>query len=59
MYVTENGIPTSTGFDDNERVFYLRTQLLNVLDAIDAGINVKGYVARSMMDNFEWNRGYT
>ncbi|CAH2059131.1 unnamed protein product, partial [Iphiclides podalirius] len=42
-----------------ERIRYYRAALESVLDALDAGVNLKGYMAWSLMDNFEWMQGYT
>lgn len=64
MYITENGcalndIPDETGFvADWGRVNYLRAHLSAAYEAIDAGANLQGYFAWSLMDNFEWAMGY-
>ena len=42
---------------DAGRVNYLREHLLAVHEAIQAGVNVNGYYAWSLMDNFEWADG--
>ncbi|XP_047024158.1 lactase-phlorizin hydrolase-like [Helicoverpa zea] len=59
IYVTENGWSTREGIEDDERVDYYRDALEDVLDALDEGIDVRGYYAWSLMDNFEWLAGYT
>ncbi|XP_035433262.2 myrosinase 1 [Spodoptera frugiperda] len=59
IYITENGWSSYGGIDDDNRVDYYRSALEGVLDALDDGINVKGYYAWSLMDNFEWLAGYT
>ncbi len=53
--VTENGIATE---DDTRRVEYYQRALAGLKRAIDDGVDVKGYVAWSLMDNFEWMSGY-
>ncbi|EWT02039.1 hypothetical protein N865_07015 [Intrasporangium oryzae NRRL B-24470] len=64
LHVTENGaafddVPDAEGFvDDRERTAYVRAHLSAVLDAIDAGVPVRGYFYWSLMDNFEWAWGY-
>ncbi|CAH2059129.1 unnamed protein product, partial [Iphiclides podalirius] len=61
VYITENGWSTTpeAGLIDDDRVRYYRAALENVLDALEAGVNLKGYMAWSLMDNFEWMQGYT
>jgi beta-glucosidase len=55
IYVTENGIATE---DDSRRVEYVERALAGLKRAIDDGVDVRGYVAWSLMDNFEWMSGY-
>ncbi|XP_038219580.1 cytosolic beta-glucosidase-like [Zerene cesonia] len=59
IYITENGFATGMGLNDEGRVHYYREYLTGVLDAIDDGVNIKGYCAWSLMDNFEWDWGYS
>jgi len=56
ILVTENGIATE---DDSRRVVYIQRALAGLKRAIDDGVDVRGYVAWSLMDNFEWMSGYT
>jgi len=56
IMVTENGIATE---DDTRRVEYYQRALAGLKRAIDDGVDVRGYVAWSLMDNFEWMSGYT
>jgi beta-glucosidase len=55
LFVTENGIGTK---DDAQRVDYVRQALSGVLDAVDDGVDVRGYTYWSLLDNFEWAFGY-
>ena len=55
IYVTENGIATQ---DDTRRVEYIQRALTGLKHAIDDGVDVRGYIAWSLMDNFEWMSGY-
>lgn len=59
VYVTENGVSDKGGTVDNRRVFYFNSYLDAVLDAVEEGCNVKGYIAWSLMDSFEWKAGFT
>jgi beta-glucosidase len=56
IIVTENGIATE---DDTRRVEYYQRAVAGVKRAIDDGVDVRGYVAWSLMDNFEWMSGFT
>ena len=56
IFVTENGIATS---DDTRRIAYYLSALTGLKRAIDDGVDVRGYIAWSLMDNFEWMSGFT
>ncbi len=55
VYITENGLASN---DDTRRERYLVDVLASVRDAIDDGVDVRGYFHWTNMDNFEWARGY-
>ncbi|MES2058198.1 MAG: family 1 glycosylhydrolase [Pseudomonadota bacterium] len=55
IYVTENGIATE---DDTRRVAYIDRALAEVRACINDGIDVRGYLHWSLLDNFEWVFGY-
>jgi beta-glucosidase len=65
ILVTENGASYSDGPDarghvaDSRRVKFLRDHLFHLHRAIDAGAPVTGYFAWSLLDNYEWEQGYT
>jgi len=64
VIITENGVsdpPEEFGsLNDQLRVNFYRDYINNVLKAVKVdGCNVIGYTAWSLMDNFEWNEGYT
>jgi beta-glucosidase len=56
LIVTENGIATT---DDTRRVEYFQRALTGLKRAIDDGVDVRGYIAWSLLDNFEWMSGFT
>ncbi|KAK2906305.1 lactase/phlorizin hydrolase-like isoform X2 [Channa argus] len=61
IYISENGVATDskTTWDDSVRVFYYKTYIDEALKAYDIdGVKVKGYIATSLMDSFEWLNGY-
>ncbi|GAA5078242.1 beta-glucosidase [Thermocatellispora tengchongensis] len=53
ILVTENGIATA---DDRRRIAYTDEALNHLRDAMDDGIDVRGYLHWSLLDNFEWGR---
>jgi beta-glucosidase len=64
LVVTENGAayddrPTGDGIvHDPDRIAFLRGHLGAVHEAIQAGVDVRGYFVWSLLDNFEWAYGY-
>ena len=65
LYVTENGAafydpPTADGeVQDPLRVDYLRTHLRAAREAIERGVDLRGYFAWSLLDNLEWSLGFS
>ncbi|XP_015966064.1 cyanogenic beta-glucosidase isoform X1 [Arachis duranensis] len=67
IYITENGIdelndptlPLEEALADKTRIDYYSIHLQYIQTAIKGGVNVKGYFAWSLIDNFEWDHGYT
>ena len=66
LYVTENGaafydppVASADPLPDPLRVDYLGCHLRAVGDAIQAGCDVRGYFAWSLLDNFEWSQGFS
>lgn len=55
LIVTENGIATA---DDERRVAFIDEATDGVAACIRDGLPVKGYFYWSLMDNFEWQKGY-
>ncbi len=64
LFITENGcaaddyITPEGEVNDLERVEYLRGHFDAAWRAIRDGVNLGGYFVWSLMDNFEWARGY-
>ena len=64
LYVTENGCatpdtPDEKGFvADWDRIRYIQAHLQSLHEAIQQGADVRGYFVWSILDNFEWERGY-
>ncbi len=55
LIVTENGIATE---DDNRRVEFIQEAMAGIQDCIADGLPVKGFMYWSLLDNFEWQKGY-
>ncbi len=65
VYITENGAAYADGPDttgrirDTRRILYLGDHLAQAHRAVQAGVPLAGYFAWSLMDNFEWSKGYS
>jgi beta-glucosidase len=64
LYITENGAayddaPDAQGrIRDERRIRYLKKHAHAMQEAMDQGVNLKGYFLWSLFDNFEWAYGY-
>ncbi len=63
VYITENGAAVNDhvvdgAVDDEMRYNYYQSHLNAVDSAIESGVDIHGYFAWSLMDNFEWAEGY-
>ncbi len=65
LYVTENGaafydapFAIDGRVDDPLRVAYYRWHIAAAHEAIRRGVDLRGYFAWSLLDNFEWSLGY-
>jgi len=56
VFILENGTCTE---DDNTRWEFIREHLKSLCLAINEGVEVLGYLYWSLMDNFEWDKGFT
>lgn len=65
IYITENGAPFNDYVDpngrvkDTERIGYLREHFEAAHAALEAGVDLRGYFVWSLLDNFEWDSGYS
>lgn len=55
VLVTENGMATD---DDDARIAYTDLSLKGLARCIDEGVDVRGYLHWTLLDNFEWTAGY-
>jgi beta-glucosidase len=64
LYITENGAAYRDVVDgdgkvrDDDRIAFLDGHLRAAHDAIEAGVDLRGYFYWSLLDNFEWAEGY-
>lgn len=56
ILITENGVATS---DDKERIEFIHVALKDVFDCKEDGIEIIGYLHWSLLDNFEWQKGFS
>jgi beta-glucosidase len=65
LMITENGAafpdqvePDGERVADNDRIAYLDGHLRAAHQAIENGVDLRGYLVWSLLDNFEWAEGY-
>ena len=66
IYITENGaaffdppVAENGRVADPLRVAYLHKHLLAIHEALGKGVDLRGYMAWSLLDNYEWSLGYS
>ncbi len=55
IYITENGLADAK---DEKREKFIKEHLFWVHQAIKDGVDVRGYLYWSLLDNFEWDKGF-
>ena len=63
IYITENGCALDepdeeSAVNDTRRRDFFRGYLTACRDAVGQGVDLRGYFAWSLLDNFEWSFGY-
>lgn len=65
LYITENGmschdvVSLDGKVHDPNRIDFLNRYLIELRKASEDGVHIQGYFEWSLMDNFEWNFGYS
>ena len=65
IYITENGaafkdeVSADGKIHDPRRLDYLKQHFIQTRHAMQDGVDVRGYMVWSLMDNFEWGHGFT
>lgn len=65
IYITENGISCRDVLSmdgkihDPERIDFVGRYLKALRRAVDDGVDIRGYFLWTLLDNFEWNKGYS
>ena len=55
IYILENGLADA---DDSMRAKFIKDHLHWIHKAIQEGVDVRGYFYWSLLDNFEWDKGF-
>jgi len=55
VYITENGLADTK---DENREWFIKESLKNIHKSISEGVDVRGYFYWSLLDNFEWDKGF-
>jgi beta-glucosidase len=55
VYITENGLADA---DDSRREKFIKEHLHWICKAMQEDVDVRGYLHWSLLDNFEWDKGF-
>lgn len=55
IIITENGVADA---EDRYRAQFIRDHVAQIQSAVAAGVDVRGYLHWSLLDNFEWREGF-
>jgi beta-glucosidase len=55
IIITENGLADS---EDSQRQWWITQTLIAMHKSIQSGVKLEGYLHRSLLDNFEWDKGF-
>jgi len=55
VYITENGLADAS---DEKRAWFIEVSMRSIMKAIENNIDVRGYFHWSLIDNFEWDKGF-
>lgn len=55
IYITEHGLADAA---DTSRTWFIREAIQNIERAIEEGVDIRGYFYWSLLDNFEWDKGF-
>ena len=55
IFITENGIADKS---DSKRSPFMKSHIIEIHKAIEEGVDVRGYFYWSLLDNFEWDKGF-
>ena len=56
VFIVENGVCIQ---DDNARWEFIRDHIRYMHKAVKEGVSVLGYIYWSLIDNFEWDKGFS
>lgn len=55
IYITENGL---AALNDDKRIRFIVGHVKEIYHALQSGVDIRGYLYWSLMDNFEWHEGF-
>ncbi len=64
LYISENGAAFKDKVEDGsihdpDRIDYIQVHLQEIAEMIESGLDIRGYICWTLLDNFEWAEGYS